>query len=82
MIGKVAGFDSVLGLVAIDWLEEFDWTGLRIVVECRMASIVDIKQRLHKDFSILDSKVVIVEEPKADRLNSNYFGKTGQTVVA
>ena len=25
MVGKVAGFDSVLGLVAIDWFEEFDY---------------------------------------------------------
>ena len=34
MLGKVAGFDSVLGLVAIDWFEKFDWTRLRIMVEC------------------------------------------------
>ena len=81
MVGKVVGFDSILGLVAIDWFEGFDWMGLRIVVECRMVSIVDIEHRLHKDFFILDSKVVIVAEPKAARLNSNYFVKVGKMVV-
>ena len=55
---------------------------VEIVVEDRLASIVDIKHRLHKDFSILDSKVVTVAEPKAATLNSNYFVKTKQIVVA
>ena len=75
MIGKVVGFDSELELVAIDQLEEFDQMGVRIVVEGKMASIVDIEHRLHKDFSILDSKVVTVAELKAARL------KTGKIVV-
>jgi len=55
--------------------------GVRIVVVGKMVSNVDIKHRLHKDFSILDSKVVNVAKPKAARLNSNYFVKTGQIVV-
>ena len=54
--------------------------GVRIVVEGKMASIVDIEHRLHKDFSILDSKVLTVAEPKAARLNSNFL-KTGRIVV-
>ena len=54
---------------------------VEIVVEGRMASIVDIEHTLHKDFVILDSKVMIVAESKAARLNSNYFVKTGQIVV-
>ena len=33
---------------------------VEIVVEDRLVSIVDIKHRLLKDFSILDSKIVIV----------------------
>ena len=33
---------------------------VEIVVEVKMVSIVDIKHRLHKDFSILDSKIVTV----------------------
>ena len=54
---------------------------VEIVVEDRLASIVDIKHRLHKDFSILDSKVLIVVEPKTVKLDSNYFVKIGQIVV-
>ena len=46
-----------------------------------MASIVDIEHRIHKDFSILDSKIVTVAEPKAVRLDSNYFVKTEQIFV-
>ena len=46
-----------------------------------MASIVDIEHRLHKDFSILDSKIVVVAEPKAVRLDSNYFVNTEKIFV-
>ena len=46
-----------------------------------MESIVDIEHRLHKDFSILDSKIVTVAEPKAARLDSNYFVKTEKIFV-
>lgn len=46
-----------------------------------MASIVDIDHRLHKDFAILDSKTMIVAEPKVARLDSNYFVKTELIVV-
>ena len=46
-----------------------------------MASIGDIEHKLHKDFSILDSKVVTVAEPKAARLDSNYFVKIEQIFV-
>ena len=81
MVGKVASFDSVVGLVVIDSFEEFDWMGLRIVVEYRMVSIADIENKLHNDFSILDSKVVIVAEPKTTKLDSNYFVKIGKIVV-
>ena len=55
--------------------------GVRIVVEGKMVSIFYIDHRLHKDFSILDSNVVTVAEPKAARLNSNYFVKTREIVV-
>ena len=54
---------------------------VEIVVEGMMARIVDIEHRLHKDFSILDSKVVTMAEPKAAKLDSNYFVKTKQIVV-
>jgi len=49
-------------------------------VEGKMASIVDIEHTLHKDFSILDSKVVTVAEPKVAKLNSNYLVKAGKIV--
>ena len=48
------------------------------MVEGNIVSIVDIEHRLHKDFSILDSKIVTVAEPKAASLDSNYFVKTDQ----
>ena len=54
---------------------------VEIVVEDRMVNIVDIEHRLHKDFAILDSKIVAVAEPKADKLDSNYFVKTEKIVL-
>ena len=51
------------------------------MVEDRMVNIFDIEHRLHKDFSILDSKIVIVPEPKAAKLDSNYFVKIEKIVV-
>ena len=54
---------------------------VEIVVEDMMASIVDIEHRLHKDFAILDSKVVTVVDPKATKLDSNYFVKTERIVA-
>ena len=51
------------------------------MVEYRRVSIVDIEHKLHKDFAILDSKVVIVAEPKTTKLDSNYFVKIGQILV-
>jgi len=56
--------------------------GVIIVVEGNMASIVDIEHRLHRAFSILDSKVVTVAEPKVVRLNSNYLVKIRKIIVA
>ena len=51
---------------------------VKILVEGKMAIIVDIEHRIH----ILDSKVVTMAEPMAARMNSNYFVKTLQIVVA
>ena len=75
------GFDSELEFVVIGQLGEFDQIVVEIVVEGRMASIVDIEHRLHKDISILDSKIVTVAKPKAARLDSNYFVNTDQIFV-
>jgi len=55
---------------------------VEIVVEGKMVSIVDIEHRIHKKNSIHDSKAMTMVEPKAVRLNSNYFVKTGEIVVA
>ena len=46
-----------------------------------MVNIVDIEHKPHKDFSILDSKIVIVAEPKAAKMDSNYFVKTEKIIV-
>ena len=54
-------------------LEVFDYSEKRIVVENfdRVVDMVDIEHIFHRDFSTLDSKVVV--EPKAAmaQLNSN-----------
>jgi len=50
-------------------------------VEDRMVNIVDIEHKPHKDFAILDSKIVIVVEPKAAKMDSNCFVKTEKIVV-
>jgi len=46
-----------------------------------MVNIVDIEHKSYKDFSILDSKIVIVVEPKAAKMDSNYFVKTEKIFV-
>ena len=46
-----------------------------------MVNIVDIEHKPHEDISILDSKFVMVAEPKATKMDSNYFVKTKQILV-
>ena len=46
-----------------------------------MVNIVDIEHKPHKEFSILDSEIVIVAKPKAAKIDSNYFVKTEKIVV-
>lgn len=83
MVGRVVDFDFELALEIVDYLEEFDWIGVGIVVEDedRMVNIVDIEHKPQKDFSILDSKIVIVVEPKAAKMDFSYFVKTEKIVV-
>ena len=46
-----------------------------------MVNIVDIEHKPHKYFSILDLKILIVVEPKAAKMDSNYFVKTKKIFV-
>jgi len=50
-------------------------------VEDRMVNIFDIEHIPHKDFAILDSKILIVDKPRAAKMDSNYFVKTEKIVV-